>query len=380
MLPGQMNGLVILVAALAGPLILLFRLPVIADLYWAMIAVFYLLAVTLMLSGAQYFTSVGYTGMLALAFVAFSGALNTGLVPRERFRHLLRRLIQAYAVVSVLQLAASLAGLPVPNEISSKGLWSYNSLAVEPSHAARALACSMLAYLLLSRRDGRPPSIGQLWREEKSVLLAFFVSGALTGSTLAVGAMALTVLLALRLHWSVAGVAVLFFFWPLLLLVEIESVKRLTAFLMALPSMDILTISGADHSGAVRLMPLILFLQQMDLSAPSVWFGGGYEAIAFYVRGMMIGVDPDAAMAGFIPGYVMVCGFFGAALFLYAFVGRFLNRKTFPLVLLWILLLATSAWNTQIFWFSLMLIRAVHHFSKAGHAQSGSVRPNRIAA
>ncbi|WP_250957973.1 hypothetical protein [Rhizobium sp. CG5] len=363
-LSDQRNVLVILVAAFALPVIVMLRLPMGNDLGWSAAVVAYLIVVELFHGGASNFSSLGYTGMFVLAYIAFCGTLCSGAVTRQRLLLLLRRLVQAYALVSVLQLACSRLGLPVPNHILSKEAWSYNSLGVEPSHAARAVAFTLLAYLILARWNGPAPSVGMIWRREKSTILAFAVSLLLTGSSLAVAILPLTIVMALRLRWLLVGSVILALAWPFLQTVEVESIHRVIAFLTALPSMDITAMVHADHSGALRVMPLIIFLQSASLGDPSVWFGGGYEAITHYIQGNLVGVAKDVAVAGFIPGYVMVCGIFGAALFCHAFLFRFMNRQTMPLILLWIPILANSAWNSQIFWYSLVLLRAVYHFSQ----------------
>jgi hypothetical protein len=81
-----------------------------------------------------------------------------------------------------------------------------------------------------------------------------------------------------------------------------------------------------------------------------------------------VGVGEDAAMAGFIPGYIMITGIIGTVLFLRAYMFRFASLQTLPLILLWIPAVANSAWNSQIFWYSLLLLRAVHHFTSATSA------------
>lgn len=379
-LQDQRNVLVIAVAALALPLIMILRLPIGRDLQWPSAAMLYLVVVMLWNGNTQYFSSVGYTGMFVLSYIAFCGALRVGAVTLEQVRHLLRRLIQAYALVSVVQLLFSLAGLPVPNEILSKGMWSYNSLGVEPSHAARTLGVTLLAYLILSRRDGAPVDIRQLWREEKWTILPFAISIILTGSTLGIAILPLTLLLSLRLRWVAIGATGLWLFWTALQSVETEAVRRLVAFMTALPSMDIAALAEAEHSGAVRVMPLLIFLERASLDDLSVWFGGGYDAVAYYVRGAMIGVSADAAMAGFIPGYIMISGLIGTALFCHAFLGRFLNLQTLPLILLWFLIFGNAAWNSQLFWYGLMLIRMVHHFSRIRTVSPYPVVPSRIPA
>lgn len=376
----QRNVLVIALAALALPLIVTLRLPIGRDFQWPSVAMLYLVVVMFWNGNTQHFSSVGYTGMFVLSYIAFCGALSVRAVTREQVRHLLRRLIQAYALVSVVQLFFSLGGLPVPNQILSKGMWSYNSLGVEPSHAARALGVTLLTYLILSRHNGAPTDFRQLWREEKWTILPFAISIILTGSTLGIAILPLTLLLSLRLRWMAIGAAGLWLFWKALQSVELDAVRRLVDFMTALPSMDIGVLAEAEQSGAVRVMPLLIFIERASLDDPSVWFGGGYDAVAYYVRGALIGVSADAAMAGFVPGYIMICGLIGTALFCHAFLGRFLSLQTLPLILLWFLIFGNAAWNSQLFWYGLMLIRMVHHFGRVRAISPYPIVPSRISA
>ncbi|MDR6192736.1 signal transduction histidine kinase [Agrobacterium pusense] len=372
-LSDQRNVLSILVAALALPIVVLLRIPVRNDLGWAMVSMSYLIVVELFYGRGANYSSLGYTGMFILTYIAFCGTLYSGAVTRERLLMLLRRLIQGYAIVSVFQLFCSKVGLPVPNHILSKEAWSYNSLGVEPSHTARALAFMLLAYLILVRGPGPAPTLKALWERERSIIVPFSVSLLLTGSSLAVAIFPLTIVMALKLRWLFISSVLLVFIWPFLQLVEVDSIRRVVAFLTALPSMDIMAMVQADHSGALRVMPLIIFLQSASLGEPSVWFGGGYEAISHYIQGNLIGVAKDVAVAGFIPGYVMICGILGTVLFCHAFLFRFMNRNTLPLILMWFPILANSAWNSQIFWFTLVLLRAVHYFSRASWSSASHV-------
>jgi hypothetical protein len=231
----------------------------------------------------------------------------------------------------------------------------------------------LLAYLILVRGPGPAPTLKVLWERERSIIVPFSVSLLLTGSSLAVAIFPLTIVMALKLRWLFISSVLLVFIWPFLQLVEVDSIRRVVAFLTALPSMDIMAMVQADHSGALRVMPLIIFLQSASLGDPSVWFGGGYEAISHYIQGNLIGVAKDVAVAGFIPGYVMICGIFGTVLFCHAFLFRFMNRDTLPLILMWFPILANSAWNSQIFWFTLVLLRAVHYFSRASWSSASRV-------
>lgn len=357
----QRNYLVIALISLLGPVIFIARIPVGRESLWVMATMLYMLLVTLIVGRTEDISTIGFTGLFFLAYIAFSSALITGRATLANVLFLLRTLIIAYGVVSVLQMVTSLVGIPVPNAILSKGLWSYNSLAVEPSHAGRSLAITMLAYLILSRTYFGSIGVMKLLRRERIPLMAFLVSILLTGSSLAVMAAPLAIILALPSRWIVWLSGILIAAWPFLYAIDLPVVQRALAFLNALPSMDVAAIANAEQSGALRVIPLLVYIDKIQIDQISSWLGGGLAQIEYYVKGELIGAG-DLVSAGFIPGYLISFGIFGTALFVYSFLGRYLSRGTVPFVLLWIFLFSTTAWNTQLFWYGLMLYRLIHHF------------------
>ena len=356
----QRNFLVIFFAFLSVPLMVYLHLGVGKDVIWLGFVLMGQLLLTLINGQRGELTTVIYTCLLATAYIAVSRGLQTGYVTRDALAKLLKKLILLYGMVSILQMAASLVGLPIPNLILSKGLWSYNSLAVEPSHAARVLSLSMLAYLLLARNKNE---IGfrELIGRDKLLVVAFLISTGLTGSAIGIIAALLALLLAMSRARILVAAGLLFLAWPALLSIDFPAIQRSSAFLAALPTMDIPALVEADQSGAMRVMPILLFLDKADPTALEFWFGGGLGAIASYVQGELVGAG-ELVAAGFIPGYIVAFGVIGTLLFLWAFLFRFVVEATLPIVLLWVILLATSAWNSQIFWYGLMLVRAVHEF------------------
>ena len=357
----QRNFLVIALAALAIPLMGVCRVPLGRDLFLPSALYLYMVLVTLVVGDASDVSSVGFTGMFIVSYIALSGAVGTGLVPRYQVEVLLRWLILAFCAVSILQAVTSLVGLPIPNLILSKGLWSYNSLAVEPSQAGRILAVTLLAYLNLARLGGRATNSIGLLRREKLLIVAFAVSTILSGSTLALIAAPLAIILSFSARWIMLASGALIFSLPLLHVIDAPALQRGLGFLGALPSMEIGTIVDADQSGALRVLPSLLYLEKFQVDQVAFWFGGGLGAVNGYVQGELPGAD-NLVTAGFIPGFLISFGLLGVTLFLWAFIGRFLSLVTAPLVVLWVLLLSTSAWNTQVFWYGLMLLRVVYHY------------------
>jgi hypothetical protein len=370
------NYLVILVGTLTLPIMFIARLMPWKDIPWIAPAILYPFVVSLRLDGTDNITTVLYTGLFACTYMAVAGALQTGRVRRELAVMLLRRLLYMYAIVSLAQFFASQLGLPVPNEILTKGGISYNSLAVEPSHAARFLAMTFVTYALVAG-NGKI-GLADLFRHHKSALAAFIVSATLTGSALAAIALPISILLSLSLRWQIAGVVGLILLWPALSYLELESVHRSVAFLSALPDMDIRSLTEADQSASVRVLPILIWLDKLSIAQPDFWFGGGLQAIRVYIEGELLGTN--SVMAGFWPGYIISFGVVGTALFLVAFAFRFLSFATYPVVLVWLLLFTTSAWNVQFFWYGLLLIRIAHHFRPVTQGRRTFARTGSYAA
>lgn len=359
----QRNYLVILTGLLAGPIILIFRFSLGADLIWVSVVALDLLMVVLLKGQSGDFSTIGYTAVFMLAYLAFVGGIRTHRIEIETILTFLRKLIYLFTAVSILQLITSFIGLPVLNKMLSKGLWSYNSLAVEPSHAGRFLAITMLTYLILLRESS--PTSGRILdhlRGQRNVIAAFLVCIWLTGSALAAIAAPLALLFSFRTRWMLGLLVLISISWPMLYLIDVPVIQRALIFVTALPSMEITTIVEADQSGALRILPLLIFLEKASVTDLSFWVGGGIDAIRGYVQGELIGAG-DAAGAGFIPGYIIVFGMVGTFLFMWAFVFRFLNIVTLPIAVLWILLFSSSAWNSQLFWYGLMLLRLAHYFT-----------------
>lgn len=359
----QRNFLVIALSILAVPLVFIWYPRLGRDLAWGAGAICYSSSVSLFRGENDSITTLAYTALFVCSYLALAGSLRSGRISRELVISILRGLLYLYAAVSVLQLIASFLGLPVPNQILSKGLWSYNSLSVEPSHAGRFLSITLLAYLMLVSGGGNNTSVFAALRPHKLPVAAALVSGLLTGSALAALAIPIAILLSLSKRWIVGGVIMLWLLWPAFSHVDFSAVERAMSFLAALPSLDVQRIAEADQSAALRIIPFLIYHEKVSVEQLSFWFGAGLDAIRIYMQGELIGTD-DAVMAGFYPGYVISFGIFGTALFLAAFVFRFVTSYTLPVIFLWLLLFVTSAWNVQLFWYGLMLIRVVHHFRR----------------
>jgi hypothetical protein len=137
--------------------------------------------------------------------------------------------------------------------------------------------------------------------------------------------------------------------------------------------MDVASLASADHSASLWVAPMLIYLAKLSTSDIRFWLGGGLAAIGPYVEGAVTGTDVIGV--GFWPGYVIAFGILGTALFLIAFVVRFTTTSTVPIVVLWLFLFTTSAWNVQFFWYGLMVIRLAYHWRRAPQVSRPVVSP-----
>ncbi|WP_417463146.1 hypothetical protein [Kordiimonas sp.] len=305
--------------------------------------------------------TIAYTVIFASGYLALASTLNLEQVTAVRVKNFLAWLIKLFAIVSVIQLLSSMAGLPVLNVLATRGIWNHNSLATEPSNVGRIISLCMLVYLILLRFDDNGRKFTQVIWNNKLLLAAFVTVILLSGSALAMAAAPLAVLSAFRMRWGLILLCVVVVLWPLLSEIENQSVRRMLLFIEASEGLDLMRMAQQDTSGTVRVGPLIIWLDTLDPQGWAFWLGGGLDSMNFF-RGLIPGVE-DTLTVGFLPGYWMAFGFAGTILFLWVFVFRFTNLRTLPVVLLLLIFFFTAGWNTQVFWFGLLLLRVCYKFA-----------------
>jgi len=355
------NYLVIALASISIPA-LLFVLDdqLLPDIAWVVVTIGYSACVVFVSDPVELRTTLGYTVLLAASYLAFVGGLRSKYTKTADIRSVLRWIIDMYAAIIIIQVIAQLAGLPMPNELNHKEAWSFNSLATEPSNVGRILSLTLLSYLTLQGDTFKSGSIRQIVIHQRRALIPFTIAMVFSGSALAAMAIPVTIILALSGARMVAALAAIAVSWPALSLIQASSVQRSVAFLSALPSLNVATIGKADGSGATRVFPSLIYFLNFTGFDSAFWFGSGYIALRqFRIPGVLQG-----EMAGIFPGYFIAFGLVGTSLLLLCFMFRFIARETMPVILLFIIFVSPGAWNTQVFWYGLMMIRVVHHYTR----------------
>ena len=364
------NYLVIFAGIFGGAAILGFRLPITRQLRLWMVLLVLMAASTLRVDPIGQLASPALTAVYAAGYFAIGGLLERVPDKREYIQGLLLKIIVAFAIVSVLQMATSFVGLPILNKMSTKGLWSYNSLAMEPSQLGRVVGITMLGYLIAVRPTGRPDSLWSVLRRERIVFLAFFVTMILSGSALAMMAVAAVLLLSRSLAWGGFILVIAIFVWPIAQSIDYEPLQRAVSLMSSVDRLDVKTLAAADGSGASRIIPTLIYLQDANPGDPAFWFGYGVSGLEMFVSGRIPGFG-DKIAAGFLPGYLIVYGAILAAAFFWIFIFRHTNNSTAPLILFWLFFISSSAFNTQVLWYGLIVIRIIYslHRETVCHAR-----------
>lgn len=365
----QRNYLVLFAAMIGGLLFLPLKLALQRQVFWAFLLFSVMSMRALSVGGVGELGSVAFTFVYALGYFAIASLLERIENKRTFVLRLMRWFIYAFTIVSVVQMVTSLSGLPVPNVIASKGLWSYNSLSYEPSQLGRVVGISMLCYLMLARLSGQQ----EPFKVRCKVLIAFLTTMLLSGSALAAIAVPLVFGLSRSLKWMVFIVIVSFSVWPMAQLIDFEPLQRVFSLLSSLGSLDVDEVLKAEHSGGLRVAPLLVYLRDASMVEFGFWFGYGDQGLSRFFLGQIRGLG-DRVAAGFIPGFAVVYGVLTTAFFVWVFVVRQANRITLPLIAFWTIFIVNSAWNTQVFWYGLIIIQVSWAVSREVGQTSSSVK------
>jgi len=300
-----------------------------------------------------------YSFLFMFGFVLFLRIIYSGKVPLENYMGIIKILIIAYGCTLILQQIAVLANLPfIINEINiDLNTMKLNSLATEPSHSARILVLLMYSYILM--REHTLKRKYHLVRDisiDKYIWILFLYSMLTMGSSAAILFLPLIFIKFIKIQ----NLAFLACFVALVIFVlhstDFVAFDRVFNFVGSLSTLNPEDITAADHSGSLRLVPIILAFSMLDPSTIEFWFGHGIdydsEVLSRLLTGIPDGVGVGNVITNFLLNYGMVATFlFGLMLVKLCF------RNLYDAIV-WLVLMSSVAFNTQLFWISLILLSA----------------------
>ena len=157
-----------------------------------------------------------------------------------------------------------------------------NTLAIEPSHAARLLTVFFYGLLKLGqyKNDGTPLKISELWAEYKLPIIAFLYTMICIGSGTAFVGLAILSLYFLKKEYIIAVLVGATTFYMAVPYIDYEPLTRAIEIFNATLTGDTETITKTDSSAAARVNIILDTFTHLDITDSTVWFGSGTDSIA----------------------------------------------------------------------------------------------------
>ena len=276
----------------------------------------------------------------------------------DDFLGVVKTVIFAYAICLILQQCCMLVGMryfPFVNLMGRhwQGLFRLNSLAIEPSHAARVLTVYFYAFFkLLECKNGKPVSIKELYYEYRWLVLGFLYTMFAIGSGTAMVGLAILSLYFLKRQYVMVVILVAFLLYFLTPYIDYDPLNRAMATFEATLTMDEEEIIEADRSASDRVNTTLSVFKYTDLSDPQIWLGHGVDT-AWTVRHRI--THPMIYEYGLISYLLRLFFFFQCAI-----------PSLFSLpTLMFALLFSMYIGNIAVGYASLMLFSGVKYFQKS---------------
>lgn len=202
----------------------------------------------------------------------------------DDFILVIKGVIYAYAGCLILQQSLMLVGIRYFPVINLMGLNYYelfrlNSLAIEPSHAARLLTVYFYALLKVTEYKYERILAGkELFTEYKWVIIAFIYTMVSMGSGTAFVGLAILALYFVRRRYVLLIVTGCFLFYMTIPYLDYEPLNRAVAVFNAALTGDTEEVVKADYSASARVNIILDTFNYLDLTDSATWLGRGVDA------------------------------------------------------------------------------------------------------
>lgn len=216
------------------------------------------------------------------------------------FLNLVKWVIWGYTICLILQQGCILVGIrnfPLINLVGGNyyAVNHLNTLAIEPSHAARIMTVFFYTFLKCTEyANGQPMSIKELYNEYKWVIISFIYFMIFIGSGTAMVGLAIISLYFVKRKYAFFILFAGFLLYIMSPYIDYEPYNRAVATLNAAMTGDTEEVIKADHSASSRVNIIIDTFTKTDLADSKTWIGHGMDAdrdssinMAIYDYGMI---------------------------------------------------------------------------------------------
>ena len=307
-------------------------------------------------------STVLYGCMFYIYLIALCHLFMLSNISQSDIMKLLKCLLFAYAIVLIIQQLCVLLGLPIFNvsNYNIKEPWKLNSLMSEPEHSGRMVGLLMYSYLTIKSIKSGDESLVESWKSEK-LLWCAFIWCMLT--SLSAGAYLFLFIVLTRFMTSKNFLQMAFSLSAVFLaanfFIESVALERFIKFSSAALTFDIYKMCQADLSAALRIVPSILCIQQIDLSTVDGWFGHGIDYVSKFMSNYISGVE-----IGYTGGGLFLTAVeYGFLAFIVLVVVTFKlcydKNNKMPTMLFWVFSVLFVGVNSQITWATITMLYIV---------------------
>ena len=317
-------------------------------------------------SGGTRWSTILYSLMFCGLFISYDGMLRQGKLRLVSFLNIMRYLIIAYAVVLLIQQLCVLLGLPIFNlsNYDPSERWKLNSLSPEPSHSARIMGLLMFSYILGSRLLMRARKTFKVSERQYILLwLCFFWTMITMMSATAL------VMIIIVLVTNAQGNGIRFYVVSFLIavfaifLIPGDLVERVFAISSAALTLDYKAVLNADHSGAMRIAPMLVLLSESELFSILGIFGNGVDSVSLFLSDYIWGVAEGTSGGG------LLALWYEYGLIPFLFFVLFTLHTTSALkspadFLIWFSLIFVASVNSQMVWLAIIQLHTLNFYRK----------------
>jgi len=267
----------------------------------------------------------------------------------------------------LIQQLCALFDIPIFNyRVGELSTFKLNSLASEPSYFGKILTILMISFVSIKEYLGeRQYNLRLDFKEDNKIWMIFLYQMLFCGSSFAFLLLFVFLFRIIRIKPKTILISaiVLVLIGTVIANLQLVVLERITKVGQALLTLDAPTIFESDQSGAFRIVPTFIYLNQINIFNLDFWLGSGVDFTRSTMPTLMPALDENNFNVGLFPAFIWDFGFINTLLLIYL-VLRFAIKKNHILDLcIWLLVVLDAPFNTQLFWISLILMTTNKFFS-----------------
>ena len=345
------------------------------DIYLIIFIAFIFISSVIVNSHSTKWTSILYTLMFILTFIAYEHTLKDGSYSIERYCKLLKFIILVYLYVLIIQQFCVILNIPVflSGNYNPETPWKLSSISAEPAHAALNLTILLFSYIKMQEiLIGRSYVISSDAFADLHIWIAYlwFVFSSNSTSAIFLFFILFSYFLKLKNVLIVIFIGLIFIY--LFSYLELAAFERASTFLPALISLDTEAMISADHSASYRFVPALLIMDKVSFFDLNGLFGLG----SGYVNSFLY-LEMPGTPEGYATGGVMVVwieyGLLAFLLFIIFSIRLMGSKLSIVSWVLWFsFIFLGNGINTQLVWLFFILMYTNQYFHLKYDSSAGS--------